>query len=448
MNREMFDENTYRDDFESMLKEQADSFILYPSSKVWRGIYNHIHPGRKWPSALVCLLMFFILMYSGFEPSRIRETFLTTAVPEKNQYYADVASSVGGEKNVWVAPSIRETTDKTEYSRYRTGKLKGLGYKEIKKEFIIEQRLDSVKQRLEMNMNGISSSLHNQLSNDVTPKVTREVTKEKPEIRFGMSFLLANLRQAEKTNNRQRISASGNKESSSKLSYQIYATPAFTFTYSTEPINLDNANQPAGTNRLGRLFHQLSNFNFEAGGNIIYSLTDAIKMKAGVQFNYSSAQGNDDLGLLKGNSLTDIMSTSASEHQIISTNANINGQPLYLNNETYQISIPLGANFKLAGRDALEWYVGTTLQPTFVIPGTSSVLLDDALKSAFDNANIRTWNVNGGLEMFITYKINNKVLLNAGPQLRYQMLSTYQKDNNYYERPYNLGLKLGLTSAF
>ncbi|MDQ2863640.1 MAG: hypothetical protein M3R50_08350 [Bacteroidota bacterium] len=52
-------------DFEESLKEHADDFKMIPSKKVWHGIYNDLHPGRRWPSVAMSLLLIFTLVVVG-----------------------------------------------------------------------------------------------------------------------------------------------------------------------------------------------------------------------------------------------------------------------------------------------------------------------------------------------------------------------------------------------
>lgn len=56
----------YTDDFELLLKEKADQFRMYPSKRVWHSIYNNLHPGRRWPSVIICLLLISSLMLIGY----------------------------------------------------------------------------------------------------------------------------------------------------------------------------------------------------------------------------------------------------------------------------------------------------------------------------------------------------------------------------------------------
>jgi hypothetical protein len=53
-------------DFERSLKEQADEFRMIPSKRVWHGIYNDLHPGRRWPSITMSFLLIFTLLFIGY----------------------------------------------------------------------------------------------------------------------------------------------------------------------------------------------------------------------------------------------------------------------------------------------------------------------------------------------------------------------------------------------
>jgi hypothetical protein len=61
---------------------------------------------------------------------------------------------------------------------------------------------------------------------------------------------------------------------------------------------------------------------------------------------------------------------------------------------------------------------------------------------------MRRFNLNTSIETFISLTLKNGAVLNAGPQLRYQLLSTYDKRYSYDEKLYNLGIKLGITRNF
>ncbi|MDQ2721488.1 MAG: PorT family protein [Bacteroidota bacterium] len=53
-------------DFEQSLRDHADQFTMVPSKRVWKGIYNNLHPGSKWPSITVGIILLITLVGIGY----------------------------------------------------------------------------------------------------------------------------------------------------------------------------------------------------------------------------------------------------------------------------------------------------------------------------------------------------------------------------------------------
>jgi hypothetical protein len=75
------------------------------------------------------------------------------------------------------------------------------------------------------------------------------------------------------------------------------------------------------------------------------------------------------------------------------------------------------------------------------------MISDDRKNYVADPALLRRWNLNSGVETYIHYKMNG-FTLQAGPQFRYQLLSTYSSQYTINENLYNLGLKIGILKNF
>src|SRR5918993_1909615 len=60
------DRNLHTDDFERLLREKSDEFRMYPSKRVWYSVYNNIHPGRKWPSVVMSMVLITSLLLVGY----------------------------------------------------------------------------------------------------------------------------------------------------------------------------------------------------------------------------------------------------------------------------------------------------------------------------------------------------------------------------------------------
>src|SRR5215469_6418791 len=50
-------ERNFNNEFERFLKENADQYRMYPSSKVWNGIYKSLHSRRKWYGLGIALFL-------------------------------------------------------------------------------------------------------------------------------------------------------------------------------------------------------------------------------------------------------------------------------------------------------------------------------------------------------------------------------------------------------
>lgn len=207
----------------------------------------------------------------------------------------------------------------------------------------------------------------------------------------------------------------------------------------------------AGGGDANKSVSQDPGLGLEAGMGITYSIAKNIRVKAGVQANYTNygvnaSETNHPI-------LTTLMFTDPTlgfpyMQPSSSTLANTTGaEPAKVHNKTYQLSIPLGFSLKLSGNNKLEWYAGATIQPTFVFGGKAYLISADRKNYVSAPDLIRKWNINTGIESYINYKLNG-VTLQVGPQLRYQLLSTYDKKYTVNENLYNVGLKLGILKNF
>jgi hypothetical protein len=120
----------------------------------------------------------------------------------------------------------------------------------------------------------------------------------------------------------------------------------------------------------------------------------------------------------------------------------------HLNSNTYQVSVPIGADFQILGNKTLKWFAGATLQPTYITGGNAFFISTDMKNYITDPSLMRKFNMNAGLETFLSYQLKTGMSVTAGPQMRYQLLSTYSNQYNYSEKLFNFGVKLGITTKF
>lgn len=243
-----------------------------------------------------------------------------------------------------------------------------------------------------------------------------------------------------------------------RLSSEIYFTPGAAFrkmtpntdyalAYASITNNITSPGNNAGLDQL--------NYNpgltFEAGAGVSYAIAKNIRLKTGIQFNFNNYSINVaeiNHPVLTTLLLTDISTGSTYQEGRRSSLANLPGyNKQRVHNQSSQISLPVGVAVKLKSTPRIDWYAGAAIQPTYVIGGKANLISFDHKNYVSDPGMIRSWNLNSSVETYIHYKLDG-FTLQAGPQLRYQMMSTYSKKYTYSESLYNIGMKIGLVKNF
>ena len=96
------------------------------------------------------------------------------------------------------------------------------------------------------------------------------------------------------------------------------------------------------------------------------------------------------------------------------------------------------------GNEKIQWNIGATIQPTFIAGGNNYLISSDKRNYVKEPSLLNKWNLNAGLETFITLK-SNGLTWQVGPQFRTQLFSTNSKQYIVEERLLNYGIKLGVS---
>ncbi|MEO6733265.1 MAG: hypothetical protein ABIN01_18725 [Ferruginibacter sp.] len=245
----------------------------------------------------------------------------------------------------------------------------------------------------------------------------------------------------------------GPKKWANKLAFQMYATPSVVYrilyndlgfgnTLSTAPFAISPTNQ-----NINYAVDQSPSVGFEIGTGLLYSIFKGVKIKGGLQLNYtrynSHAFQNTHPVATRITMHDYETQTSYEEHRTTPYSNKTGPEPVNLHNETVQLSIPLGTDLKLIGNEKIQWNVGVTIQPTYVIAGKSYLISSDRRNYVKETSMLNKWNLNAGFETFLTYKTNG-ITLQLGPQFRTQLFSTNSKKIAVEERLLNYGLKFGM----
>jgi hypothetical protein len=218
-----------------------------------------------------------------------------------------------------------------------------------------------------------------------------------------------------------------------RLFLQYIFTPTINYrTLSGGYFNTKELGSPTALMHPGNVQNWADNspeLGFEFGGSLLYRVTRNLTIKGGLQFNFSRYRILDSL-------------TSDP------TAGNIGGktrETLY--NNYFQLSAPVGFELRVLGNERLQFNLGATVQPFYLLNSNPYMLTTDNNNNASytkDPSLLRRWNVSGALEAFLSYQAG-PIRWQIGPEFRYQLLSTYNGGYPINENLKGYGIKIGIT---
>ena len=230
--------------------------------------------------------------------------------------------------------------------------------------------------------------------------------------------------------------------------FQLYASPTVTYRSLSggQPGSKTYYMQGDATDYID---HKPS-LGFEVGGMMMYRLTRNLTVKAGLQFNFTRntmkayankpLRATTDLNSYYGYYLDSMMARNTTRN--FDSKAQIN-----LTNDFYQLSAPIGFELRVMGNERLQLNVAATIQPSYLMNTNSYLLTGDYINYVKGPGQFRRWNLYGGVETFLSYKLANGLRLQAGPEFRYQLLSSFNSGYPIQEHLKGYGFKIGIVKA-
>ena len=493
--------------FEQFLRDSVDDFKMTPQRKIWYGIYNQMHPAKRWPSMAISLLILTCIMFVGISnnnninnsiaqknkinnnnnPQKINEnTALLVATllpktPTVNSIQPIVNLPVNNSFNEGAKEIKRYTTANIKNSVANTnvintnsqvaqnsslidGSLNAAMSKTTNKS-TTEADIATLQNKNIVDNASIADNQKASFGNTIEDDNTIENTVQTSKIIAQNSIIPIKIEQenllkttleknvdketkidnvAEHVNNK-KVTPSDILE---KENYVKALSPAkkvkhngsvvyyFAPSYGYRKISHKNNFLP------NQLLKDAAALNLELGAALQYKLNKKVNLIIGLQANYTNYVSMVvDLGHTTPATLA--VNNFAQSNLRTSTYATKIGADR-LNKTTWQIAMPIGANIKIVGNDNFSWNVGATLQPTYVLGGTSYVLSADNQNYIAEKALLRKLSINTAAETFLNIKTAKGIHLLLGPQVRYQLLSTYKTTYNHTEKMYNFGFKVGV----
>ena len=244
---------------------------------------------------------------------------------------------------------------------------------------------------------------------------------------------------------------------SKRFQTQFHFTPTISYRKLTENKSyLRNAQQPASVN-YAALYSSVSNMvthkpdiGFELGVTEKYAVSQKVRIRAGLQFNVNryDIKAFQAPNVVATIALNNRRTAQLDSVQTTSTYSNVdvtrNNRGSWLQNFSFQVSAPVGVELTLKGNDKMQFGIAGSVQPTYVLGDRAYMITTDYKRYTQVPWMLRRWNVNTAFETFVLYN-TGKTTWQVGPQVRYQLLSSFISNYPVKENLFDFGLKIGIS---
>ncbi len=447
-------------DFEQYVKQNADQYRMFPSEKVWKGVHSALHRRRRWYG----LGLAFLFLVTGGAVTWVMHTYPATsrqAIPPAVRANAEPASSETVSPDIAQVLPFGTTVEQGEKkASAATPATTQLSPAANSKPLVIPSVTNAPADLLASGDFRSPLPVFSQAPAEQTMNVQSERSEQiiaHPPVSAPSAPGLPAIAQV-KRSSAARISQVPSIEDVSntykaprkRLNWQLFFTP--TISYRKLSINKSVAQE----DQLALPFATLRNVNgavthkpdlgFQLGANARYPLTKALRLRAGFQFNVNRY----DIQAYYYASEVATIDLAGGPGQTVTTWTNYRNATGYkenwLKNYYLSVAVPVGAELTLfnSKNKKTSFGVAGTIQPTYVVSDRAYLISTDYKNYAKVPWLIRNVNLSTGFEAFVNYGRGN-TRWQVGPQVRYQLLSSFQKPYPVKENLFDFGVKIGVS---
>ena len=418
-------------EFEQFLRENADNHRLYPSEEVWYKIHARLHPSKRWPLTALLLLAFTAGSITWLSTSDRS----TASAPVKN--ISPATEKVFAAKQTQTPISISTPAEITTIS---TSAPETLATEALAAEALTPTTITESDNKV---TNTTTTSVMTTNATDAKTAVEISIA---PKVDFDNEQLPLTIESV--TNSYQR------QKNSPRFNWQIHFTPSVSYRSLKEDqkfiaqarMSLSTAPAPATSTELKNVVNHRPDLGIQLGITGSYPLGKRLDFIVGLQynmskydikaFNYPSEVATIALVNSWGGPTAVTTLTSFRSNGFVNKES-------WLRNYYYSLSLPIGVEWRILGKKQTHWGLSSTIQPTYVVGNRSYVLSMDYQNYAEVPYLINKWNLNVGVETYAKFSIG-KHDFRFGPQVRYQLFSSFKKGYPVSEHLYDFGVKLGM----
>ena len=424
-------------EFEQFLKENADNHRLYPADSVWESIHARLHPKKRWPLTALLLLAFTTGSITWFGPGErsiesVRRTDKVEAAVSivKQSDAPDFASDFTQELTSSEAETEVATLAKTD--AFSVAPTEAPTESSPIPASQIEPAITAIEAPAKTNNEGTA------IAETAASVSTTAITPNEPSYPLSIESV---------TNSYQR------QKHSPRFRWQLHFTPTVSYRSLKEDqkfiaqarMNLSAA-PLAATTELSNVINHRPDLGMQLGLLGTYPLGKRLDLIAGLQFNVSKYD------IKAFNYPTEVATialvnawggpTAVTTITSFRSNGFMN-KASWLRNYYYSLSVPVGLEWRILGKKQNHWGFSTTVQPTYMVGNRSYIISMDYQNYAEVPYLINKWNLNVGLETYAKFSVGNTDF-RVGPQVRYQLFSSFKKGYPVSEHLYDFGVKLGI----
>jgi hypothetical protein len=442
--------NFTNDEFRKFLRRSSDELRLHPTDKVWKNISKNLNERRR---------------RVGFATASflLLTTLLGYFVVENKDIIKPNASA-SAEVNNTSDYTSRQSSPK-EFSDKRTDSKTGAITSESDaNDLSVVKKVPINKQQVAIISQLYPKSLFKEIKN--TQVAQLEIPQKKEPFSFSIIDSEPELPTSSTEENIVSVSDPSDKlltiesvtntyksvAKKKQLSFQVFFTPTVSYRKLTEnksylrsiPQSNAGINYAVLYDVNDAVTHK-PDMGLELGFAAKYPISKNLKLRGGIQFNMSrydikAFNYTTEYATIALNNRNGVGYTgSRSNHRNFG-----GGKEDWLQNIYFQVSAPVGIEIKVEGNKNTSFGVASTIQPGYMLGDRAYLISTDYKNYSEVPWLMRRWNVATSLETFVSYS-TGKLNWQVGPQVRYQLLSSFVTEYPVKENIFDFGLKVGVS---
>lgn len=449
-----------QDDFEYFLKESSDELRMQPSPQVWNGIADKLNKRRR-TTAFASggfLLVASLVSYFLIQTKAVVKPLATKAI---------IHTSPSNSSKQVAQKTPHTTESKAAIEQAPVYKQPLLPLTEQTNGAVVKQLFAAIPNVAAVSKTTVANNQKKNETNETIITTTQTTLKNltlsiidsDPELEMQRSITKTPNEPVAKNEAAQQeplltiesiTNAYQRQAKKQKTGFQVFFTPTISYRKLSEnkaylrsqPQSNAAVNYAALYNVNDAVTHK-PEMGLELGFTAKFPVQKNLKLRAGMQLNVSryairAFTYPTEVARIALNN-ADLVGT-VTNYRNFSSSGNVN----WLQNMYVQVSAPVGAEVQLAGNDKVSFGIAGTLQPTYVLGDQAYMISTDYKNYTEVPWLMRRWNLNTSFETFVSYS-TGKLGWQIGPQVRYQMLSSFVTEYPVRENLFDFGLKIGVS---